>query len=304
MKPNAISKFLFPLLVIALFSGCTTVFQDFTPERIPQNPSGIYTFSFAANLSDASNRIDGSERARIVINGETFDMVRRDGASLVFTYDYRMPQGVAEARYYYELEYDYNAIGGMKTRTLYSTQEAKEVFRSRLINRYPIQLVNERGPVGAQIAIVGSGFSMQDVVFVGDQEALTTVHSSNSLEFTVPPMTPGGPYPVVLRTSSGDLSAGPFRVDPAGLSVQPPALSLASDETQFFIIEISGPAPTGGLPVDIRTDIPASVIIPEAVIPQGASTVNINVTGGVPGNGILLISAPGFQPVEVPVRVN
>lgn len=301
--PN-FSKSVFLCLFVALLSGCTTVFQDFTPERIPQNPSGIYTFSFAANLPDSSNRIEGTERARIVINGQTYDMTKRSGDSLVFTYDYKMPAGVSEARYYYVVEFDYNAVGGRKTTTKFSTNEAKQVFRAQLINRYPIQLVNERGPVGAQIAIVGSGFSSQDVVYVGAMEAATLVHSSNSLEFTVPPVVPGGPYPVMVRTGSGDIDAGALRVDPAGISVQPSVVNLTSGQTDFFIIEIAGPAPANGLRVDIRTDVPDSVIMPEVMIPAGARTVNVNITGGNPGSGILRISAQGFNAIEVPVNVN
>ena len=43
--------------------------------------------------------------------------------------------------------------------------------------------------------------------------------------------------------------------------------------------------------------------MPEAVITQGNKTVNIMVKGGVSGEGKLVISAPGYQGTEVPVRV-
>lgn len=287
---------------MAALTGCTTVFQDFTPAQIPQNPSGIYTFSFAATLPE-SNRIPGTERAQIVINGETFDMERRDQGALVFTFDYKMPPGITEARYYYVITYEFNAVGGRRTAVRYSTQETGQVFRAKLINLYPIQLVSERGPVGSQIAIVGSGFTSQDVVYVGGNEAATFVHSANSMEFTIPPMSPGGPFPVVVRTGTGDLSAGLLRVDPARILVEPSSIRVDSGQTTFFILEIAGPAPAGGLRVSAQTDIPDSIIMPEIIIPAGAQTVNVNITGGTPDSGILRITVPGSGPVEVPVTV-
>lgn len=302
MKLQSARNSLILLALVALLSGCRTVFQDFTQERIPQNPSGIYTFSFAANLPD-SNRIPGSERAEIVINGKTFPMQKRDINGLVFSFDYEMPPGVTEARYYYIVYFDYNTPGGRKTATRYSTHESGTVFRAELVSTYSIQLVNDRGPVGAQVAVVGSGFTSQDVVLVDGVEATTRVHSPNSLEFTVPAISPGGPYPVVLRTGSGDIVAGNLRVDFARIQVHPASLRIASGESDFFIIQLAGPAPASGLRVDVLTDVPDSVIMPEVFIPGGAMSVNVTVTGGTAGSGIIRITVPGHAPVQVPVSV-
>jgi hypothetical protein len=43
--------------------------------------------------------------------------------------------------------------------------------------------------------------------------------------------------------------------------------------------------------------------MPKAMISQGNKTVNIMIKGGTEGEGKLVISAPGYQSVEVPVRV-
>jgi hypothetical protein len=302
MKIKALRNSLFVLVAVLFISGCRTTFQDFTPERIPQNPSGIYTFSFTADIP-TSNRIEGSERAQIVINGETFDMVRSRADDLTFSYDYKMPPGISEARYYYVVSWDYAAGGGAKTATRYSTVETGKVFQARLINRYPIQLVNDRGPAGSSIPIVGNGFTSQDVVVVGGTEALTTVHSANSLEFIVPPVPAGRTYRVALRTGSGDLQAGNFRVDEAAFRVQPQRIDIAAGETDFLIIETDNPAPLGGLVIDAQTDVPASLVMPEIVIPEGARSVNVNVTGGEPGSGVLILTVPGYAPIEIPVSV-
>ena len=302
MKIKAIRNSLFLMALLLLLGGCNSVFQDFTPERIPENPSGIYTFSFAAEIPKG-NRVKGSERAEITINNKTFPMVRSSSDDLTFTYDYKMPAGIKEARYYYTVYWDYSTAQGTKTAVRYSTQEEEKVFHARLINRYPIQLVNDRGPAGSRIPIVGSGFSSQDVVVVGGVEAATTIHSPNSIEFTVPALSAGRAYRVVVRTGGGDLAAGNFRIDEAAMSVQPSFIELASGSTDFVIIETGNPAPLGGLYVEARTDVPDSVIMPEIIIPEGARSVNVNITGGQPGNGVLILTVPGFAPVEIPVSV-
>jgi hypothetical protein len=278
------------------------LFQDYTPSQIPENPSGIYTFSFSANMTKGS-RIKGSERAEITINGETHRMVRSATDELTFSFDYKMPPGIREARYYYTLYWDYSADTGIQTAARYSTHEAKKVYHAELISLYPIQLVNDRGPAGSRIPIVGNGFSSQDTVFVGEVEAATTIHSSNSLEFTVPALPAGRAYHVVLRTGKGDLVAGNFKVDEASMSVQPQALSLQSGQTDFLIIEVDNPAGLGGLFVDAQTDIPESIVMPEILIQEGARSVNVNVTGGTPGTGVLVLTVPGYAPIEIPVTV-
>jgi hypothetical protein len=303
MNNNAIGKYLFFLAGLILLSGCTTSFQDFTPERIPQNPSGIYTFSFSVKLPK-STRIDGSERAELVINGETVPMQKIGSNPLSFSGDYRMPTSVSEARYYYVVYWDYKVGGEVKTAARYSTAETGKLFQSRLINRYPIQIVSERGPVGSGIAIVGSGFSSTDTVIVGGSEALTTIHSPNSLEFVIPPMPSGKSYPVAVRTGSGDLPVGNIRVDQAALSVQPTELFLSVGSTDFLIIEVDNAAPQGGIYIETQTDIPDALIVPEVIIPEGARSVNVNITADRPGNGVLVLTVPGYAPVNVPVSVN
>ena len=304
MKINALRNSLLLLGLLILSTGCRSVFQDLTPERIPVNPSGIYTFSFTANVP-AANRIKGSERAEITINGETFPMVRSSADALSFSYDFKMPPGISEARYYYTLYWDFpTSSGDSRTTQRFSTAESGKVYQARLINRYPIQMVSDRGPTGSIIPIVGSGFSSQDVVIVGGVEAATTVHSANSLEFAVPSLPAGRSYRVSVRTGEGDLPAGNIRIDEAALRIQPESLLLSSGRTEFLIIETDNPAPLGGLWVDSQTDIPGSIIMPEVRIPEGARSVNINVTGGTPGSGVLILNVPGFAPVTIPVTVN
>jgi hypothetical protein len=63
-------------------------------------------------------------------------------------------------------------------------------------------------------------------------------------------------------------------------------------------------APQGGLLLDVTTDIPESVIMPEVVVPEGATNVVVNVQGGKPGAGALYLKGFGQGEITVPVTVS
>ncbi|MDP0499134.1 MAG: hypothetical protein Q7P63_03455 [Verrucomicrobiota bacterium JB022] len=284
-------------------SGCNNLFNNYTPTKIPQNASGIYTFSFAAKF-DSTNVVEDSVQAQIVINGDTYEMSRQPGNPMMFTYDYRMAPGVNKAKYYYILKYDYINSGIRKTAIKDSFNESGDLFYADLANRYAIELISSRGPVGARIGLTGRGFAPGDTVVVGGTETDTTVNTPRDIEFTVPPLQPGQTYPVTIRTMDGDMEVGTFRVDAAQLQVQPEKLNLFTGEIVLMVLEVGGEAPPGGMPVSVMTDIPDSVIMPEVVIPAGARSVNINVEGGSPGRGIIQFEVPGYNSVTVPIQVN
>jgi hypothetical protein len=71
----------------------------------------------------------------------------------------------------------------------------------------------------------------------------------------------------------------------------------------FLIVETENIAPLGGLYIEAQTDIPQSLIMPEIIIPEGARSVNVNVTAGEPGSGVLVLTVPGYAPIEIPVTV-
>ncbi|MCD8481805.1 MAG: IPT/TIG domain-containing protein [Verrucomicrobia bacterium] len=305
MNPFKFSLFVFTAMIVTLLAGCQSrVFNNYTPTLIPQNASGLYTFSFSANIPVGVSVIAGSERAEIVINGETFPMQSVEGSPRTFRFDYRMPAGLAEARYYFILHYDTLQNGVRRTVTRFSTQDAGRIFTAELITRFAIQLVNERGPVGATVALVGNGFTSEDVVVLDGNPAPTVVRSPNSIEFTVPPLPAGRSYAAVVRTPAGDLPVGSFRIDAGRISVRPGNLQLTSGDADMLIFGIDFPAPAGGLRLDVTTDIPSSIIMPEVIIPAGARSVSASVEGGSPGRGSLFVEAPGFAPLTVPVRVD
>ena len=77
--------------------------------------------------------------------------------------------------------------------------------------------------------------------------------------------------------------------------------SQSNPATLLFKIDYD--APEGGLSIDVKTNVPDSIVMPEAVIAEGDRTVNIPIQGGSVGEGKMIISAPGYDSVEVSVRV-
>lgn len=299
----------FPLLwlILAAFAlltgGCASYFSQITPTaKVPENDSGIYTFGFAARALPAG-LIESSVKAHLVVNGETYRMARDPAAKYLFSYDYRMPSGQREAKYYFVLEYDYVQDGMTHHAVHYSATGPEDIRGMRLINRYPIQLVTTRGPVGTTVPLVGRGFSQFDKIVFGGQEVPTVFESPTSLRFTVPSVASNQLYPVHVRTGLGDLGAGNFRVDTAELSVLPTSLNLARGAKDLLVFTINFEAPEGGVPLEVTTNVPASVIMPEVIIPAGAKSVSVPVAGGEPGQGVLFIEPAGFNPVRVPVTV-
>ena len=177
-----------------------------------------------------------------------------------------------------------------------------QVFR--LENRYVGNLGAYRGPVGSEIAVQGRGFTKYDQIKVGETETTTRYMSDNELRFTVPPLPSGLDYSVKLAGGAhGSLEIGTFRIDESKLGVVPTNLEIQSGDTATLLFKIDYEAPAGGVVVDVKTNVPLSVIMPEALIAEGDKTVNIPIKGGQPGEGKLVISAAGFEGAEIPIKV-
>lgn len=292
------------IAAVAVLSGCRSTIQDLTPNRLQENPSGIYTFRMKTDFQQ-TNVVDGSVHPKIVINGETYPMKRNPGLGKnIWEFDYRVPRGQSEVKYYYIVPYQYEQGGSIYDNVRYSSEFSdNKVFNARLINRYVVQLETNRGPVGAEVAALGRGFREYDRVVIGGQEVPTRFQSQNALAFTVPALPAGQSYEVTLRTGEGDLYAGEFLIDASTISVQPSRLDLASGNRDTLIFRIDSVAPAGGLYIDVTTDIPQSIIMPEVIIPEGSRTVSIPVEGAQTGRGSIWITAPGFEETKVSVSV-
>ena len=274
------------VLGLALLTGCEEVkITNLTPTSLPVNPSQTYTFSA---------RI----KPKIIIDGQSHPMLPSPLGQDIYEFDYQIPAGRSDVAYYYLVNFDVNFDHKQSTRETYTGLQ-----HATLASRYVLSLEASRGPVGARLGVLGRGFTPQDVVYVGGTPARTVYESPNAVSFFVPALPPARNYDVVLNGANGTQAVGTFRVDAASLSVMPTALNLRSGERQTLVFTTPQPAPGGGLLLDVTTDVPESIIMPEVIVPAGSSTVSVTVEGGLPGSGQLFLRGYGAGEITIPITV-
>ena len=160
-----------------------------------------------------------------------------------------------------------------------------------------------RGPVGARVSVLGRGFTPQDILYFDNTPARTVFESPNALSLFVPALEANRNYRIMLGSAAGNSPVGTFRIDASNLAVSPAALSLRTGERQSLTFTMPNAAPPGGLLLDVTTDVPESVVMPEVIVPQGQNSVTITVEGGKAGSGSLFLKGYGAGEVNVPVTV-
>lgn len=283
---------------LGFLTGCDEVrITNLTPTSLPENPSQIYTIS-ARITTHTPGYIQGSLQPRIVVDGQNFAMQRSPLGADIYEFDYQVQSGRGELAYYILAPYKVEYNGAVTQREVYTG-----VSRVSIVGRYVLSLEVNRGPVGARVSVLGRGFSPQDVVYFDNVPARTVFESANSMSFFVPAVDANRNYRVQLSSAAGTSVVGTFRVDASSLSVFPTSLLLRTGESQALTFTLPSPAPTGGLLLDVTTDIPDSVIMPEVIVPAGSTSVTINVQGGRPGNGNLYLKGFGVGELTVGVTV-
>lgn len=269
---------------------------NLTPPALPDNASEIYTFTL--RVSPRSNVVERpSIVPRIVVDGQIYPM-KPSSLPDIWEFDYQIPAGRTEIAYYFLV--DYQVAGNNTTQ---SGQAYTGLQHAEVVRRYVAMLDSNRGPVGARVGVLGRGFTPQDqVAFNGQPVGRTTFESPNSLSFLVPALSPGV-YQVSVANPGGSSPVGSFRIDSSGaITASPASLNLVSGQQSSLTFNIGSAAPAGGLLLDVATDVPESVIMPEVVVPEGQTSVTVTVTGGRPGNGSLVLRGPG-NGLTIPVSV-
>jgi hypothetical protein len=286
-------------LGLLLLSGCSTTLTNLTPDSLPANPSQLYTLSVRFN-PHAATLVPGSVSLEVIVDGQPHPMTKSPAGQDIYTYDFPAPAGIAEIRYYVLASYSARDRKGQ----VIKYTDHSELHHAKVSGRYVITLGTNRGPVGARIGVVGSGFTAQDKIFLGTTPAQTVVESPNALGFFVPAVENGRNYDVKIVNATGTTIAGTFHVDASTVTVTPSALTLRAGETQLITFAIPTVAPAGGTLLDVTTDVPNSVIMPEVIVPGGFSDVTVRVTGtNTPGSGSLFLKGYGPGEIAVPVTV-
>ena len=290
---------IFPALTAAVallvLTGCNLTITNLTPDTVPANPSQIYTITASFH---PSRQVDpASISPRIIIDGSAYKMSKSTAGSDLWEFEYQIPAGRADARYYFICEY-----AGKGSTSGAVNELNSEIQTMKITGRYVIRSEATRAPVGSRVSILGAGFTTSDLVYFDHTPTRTVFESPSSLSFFVPAVAPGRTYRLSIVNAGGSLDVGTFRVDAISFAVSPAALVLRSGEQQALTFTIPSPAPAGGMLIDVRTDVPDSVIMPEVMVPANATNVTVPVQGGKPGSGSLFFtSSAGESSVAVTV---
>jgi hypothetical protein len=281
---------------LILLAGCDVKIVNLTPTTLRENPSQIYTIS-ARIENTGGNVVAGSIVPHLIIDGQ--DLIMKQSQGDVYTLDYQLPPGRDEFAYYILVNYKTESNGN----TPNDRETYIETVHVKIAGRYVLSLQADRGPVGAQIGVSGSGFTPQDIVYFEGTPARTVYASPTALNFFVPAVEPDHSYKVTINGSSGSADVGTFHIDSLNIQASPASLTLRTGERQSLTFTVPITAPAGGLLLDVTTDIPDSVIMPEVVVPAGSSSVTVTVQGGRPGSGSLVLKGYGAGTVAIPVTV-
>ncbi len=285
-------------LGLALLSGCdTVVLTNLTAPSLPENPSQIYTFTLRVTPK-TNTVVSSSVMPKIVIDGQNFAMKRSAFGEGIYEFEYQLPGGRDEVAYYFLVPFKIETQNGLTDSEVYTA-----IVHAKIVRRYVLSLEVNRGPIGARISVLGRGFSQQDSVFFDNLPARTTYESPNAISFIVPAVEPNKNYRIMLGSAAGNSPVGTFRVDPSSLNVSPSSLNLLAGQRQSLTFNVPVSAPPGGLLIDITTDVPESVIMPEIIVPQGQTSVTVTVEGGKAGKGSLFVKGFGAGEVSIPVSV-
>jgi len=286
------------LLGLVLLTGCDMTLTRITPDSLPENPSQLYTITLRATPKAASI-IKDSITSFLVIDGQSHKMNKSPMGEDLYEFDYQLPNGRDEMAYYFLVQYQYETSVRPRSQEMYT-----EIYHTKIARRYVLSLEVNRGPVGARVNVLGRGFAAQDTVYLDNQPTRTVYESPNSISFFIPAVPANHNYKVMLGGLSGNSFVGTLRVDPSNVQVFPTSLTLHSGEVQNLTFSLPYAATAGGLLLDVTTDVPESVIMPEVVVPAGQSSVSVPVQGGKKGSGNL--SLKGYGPsgeILVPITV-
>jgi hypothetical protein len=283
-------------LVLLVLTGCNFTITNLTPDTVPQNPSQIYTIT--ASFHATTNKIVASTiQPRIIIDGQSFPMSKTATNGDVWEFDYQLPAGRTSASYYFICNYKVEYQTSPDPAEVYS-----ELQTLKIVGRYVIRSEATRAPVGSRVSVLGAGFTTADIVYFDQTPTRTVFESPSSLSFFVPAVEPGRNYKLSVMGSGQNLDVGTFRVDAISFQVSPSALALRQGEQQALTFTIPTPAPAGGMLIDVTTDVPETIIMPEVMVAAGQTSVTVPVQGGKPGTGSLFFkSSAGDTTVAVTV---
>jgi hypothetical protein len=161
-----------------------------------------------------------------------------------------------------------------------------------------------KGRPGMQRALLGHGFTEGSCVVLDGVACETTLVSSDVLSFVVPFLGYARKTHASLVNGDNNVSLEDFYVDRAIVYTNLSKIDVSHDEKQVMHVWINFDAPAKtGLTIEVTTNVPDVLITQDIHIPPGKHSASIIVRGGIPGWGMLYLSANGFEELQIPIEV-
>jgi hypothetical protein len=289
---------IFSIVGVLFLVGCDDEnICNMTPNVIPQNQSNIYTLTMTVH-DMGGNASRKTVKPYVIINGEKHEMKKHPDGNNVFVYDHHF-HGVGVIPYYFEVVYRANRNGNIRKKAVKSN-----LFDITVTDKYIFALNANRGPIGTSVSIVGHGLAQTDKVRFGKRIVRANWLSTGAIEFIVPAVECGSEYEVYVLANRKEFFAGMFFVDESTLHCSTNSIYLANGGSQRIVFMLDHPAPESGVEIEITTDIPNSIIMPEVRFMPGERTVSVNITASEESaKGTLFVHANGFSSLEIPLEV-
>jgi hypothetical protein len=294
---SRLNKIIFLAMTIFLGGCAEENICNMTPNVMPQNQSNIYTITVGVRGADGGV-LQKTIRPYVVIDGRKREMEEHPDGNNIFVYDHRF-YDIGTIPYYFEVVYEIHRNGSIREKIAKS-----ELYNLTITNKYIFALNANRGPVGAKVNVVGCGLGKNDRVRMGGRIIPANWLSAGAIEFTIPPMNCDREYEVFLLSNRRELFAGTFFIDASILHCSSDYIRLNNGESQRLVFMLDQAAPEGGIAVDVTTDIPESIIMPEERFMAGDRTVSVNIRGSDQSDkGTLYVNAKGFTSQEIPIEI-
>ncbi|MDR0418306.1 MAG: hypothetical protein LBH08_02645 [Puniceicoccales bacterium] len=283
---------------VLLLAGCGKKnICNLTPKIMPKNQSSIYPIVITIR-GTGGNVACKSIEAYVVVNGERHKMEKLSDSTYGCDYCFH---DTGKIPYYIELAYKRSRNGNVQEKTIKS-----DLFYMEIVPKCVVMLIPNRGPVGTSVNILGHGLAQTDRVGFGKYMVKANWISPEAIGFNVPNVKCDVEYEVRVcsKENREEWIAGTFSVDESVLRCSTGYIHLANGEGQRVVFMLDHPAPANGVKIDIMTDIPNCIIMPEVCVEPGARTVSVNIAATEEsGQGTLFVQADGFSSLEIPLEI-
>ena len=295
MKKHALR--LVAVVGCGLLSGCGSQYvTNLTPQTAKRNPSNLYRFTMQCAVNP-QKLVPDTFKPLLVIDGQQFPLKEDAAIPGLYYYDHELDATRTDAKYYFQVSYEQYRSGTIKN---YVRKTPLASFSVSGFGNLSLEI--DRAPVGSEVRVLGSGFTANNRIRVGDYDAPTELLSENVLSFRVPAVTVGKSYPVSVVNGEDMNFVGNLLIDSGRFTAEPTEISLRVGEKTDFTLRANRPSPSD-LYINVTTDIPNSVIMPEVRLATGEESATVSIEGGEPGKGHLYVSAQGFDELIVPIEV-